>query len=201
MLHRHGSSIPRPENWQEIERERFSIYTVTVWNDVLINSIKLDINSVSVNWVNFYFAIHLFVYFYWKVQLNYSVVLMSAIQQSDSVIHIYSVSYSFPLWFTTCFHVLYSRTMSFIHPIDKSLHLLILNSQAIPPHSHGNKSVLCVCFCSLDWLCHILFCVFFILFYFNWRIITLQYCDGFCHPSAWISHRYTYVLVLLNLIF
>ena len=116
-------------------------------------------------------------------------------------IYMHSVSYSFPLWFTTCFHVLYSRTMSFIHPIDKSLHLLILNSQAIPPHSHGNKSVLCVCFCSLDWLYHILFCVFFILFYFNWRIITLQYCDGFCHPSAWISHRYTYVLVLLNLIF
>ena len=89
MLHRDGSSIPRPENWQRIERERFSIYTVTVWNDVLINSIKLDINSVPTNWVNFYFAIHLFVYFYWKVQLNHSVVLMSAIQQSDSVTHIY----------------------------------------------------------------------------------------------------------------
>ena len=27
------------------------------------------------------------------------------------------------------------------------------------------------------------------LFIFNWRIITLQYCDGFCHTSAWISHR------------
>ena len=25
---------------------------------------------------------------------------------------------------------------------------------------------------------------------FNWRIITLQYCDGFCHTSAWISHGY-----------
>ena len=24
---------------------------------------------------------------------------------------------------------------------------------------------------------------------FNWRIITLQYCDGFCHTSTWISHR------------
>ena len=29
--------------------------------------------------------------------------------------------------------------------------------------------------------------------YFNWRIITLQYCDDFCHISTWISHRYTCV--------
>jgi len=26
--------------------------------------------------------------------------------------------------------------------------------------------------------------------YFNQRIITLQYCDDFCHASTWISHRY-----------
>ena len=30
-------------------------------------------------------------------------------------------------------------------------------------------------------------------FIFNWRIIALQYCVGFCHTSTWISHRYTYV--------
>ena len=29
--------------------------------------------------------------------------------------------------------------------------------------------------------------------YFNWRLITLQYCGGFCHTLTWISHRYTYV--------
>ena len=23
--------------------------------------------------------------------------------------------------------------------------------------------------------------------YFNWRLITLQYCGGFCHTSTWIS--------------
>ena len=34
--------------------------------------------------------------------------------------------------------------------------------------------------------------------YFNWRIITLQYCDGFCHTSTWINHRYTYVPLILN---
>ena len=34
--------------------------------------------------------------------------------------------------------------------------------------------------------------------YFNWRIITLQYCDGFCHISTWVSHRLTCVPSLLN---
>ena len=29
--------------------------------------------------------------------------------------------------------------------------------------------------------------------YFNWRLITLQYCGGFCHTSTWISHRCTCV--------
>ena len=26
------------------------------------------------------------------------------------------------------------------------------------------------------------------LIYFNWRLITLQYCSGFCHTLTWISH-------------
>ena len=36
------------------------------------------------------------------------------------------------------------------------------------------------------------------LFYlcFNWRIIALQNCVGFCQTSTWISHRCTYVLSL-----
>ena len=29
--------------------------------------------------------------------------------------------------------------------------------------------------------------------YFNWRLITLQYCGGFCLTSTWISHGYTRV--------
>ena len=32
-----------------------------------------------------------------------------------------------------------------------------------------------------------------IYIYFNWRIIILQYCDGFCRTSTWIGHRYTCV--------
>ena len=43
--------------------------------------------------INF-FAV--FNYFFIEIQLIYNVVLISAVQQSDSVIH--SFSYSFPLW-------------------------------------------------------------------------------------------------------
>ena len=31
------------------------------------------------------------------------------------------------------------------------------------------------------------------LIYFNWRLITLQYCSGFCHTLIWISHGFTCV--------
>ena len=37
------------------------------------------------------------------------------------------------------------------------------------------------------------------LFIFNWRIIALQYCVGFCHTTTWISHKYTYDPSLLNI--
>ena len=29
--------------------------------------------------------------------------------------------------------------------------------------------------------------------YFNWRLMTLQYCSGFCHILTWISHGCTRV--------
>ena len=31
------------------------------------------------------------------------------------------------------------------------------------------------------------------IIYFNWRIITLPYCEGFCHTSTWVSHGCTRV--------
>ena len=43
-----------------------------------------------------------------------------------------------------------------------------------------------------------LFSLFFLFFfsliiYFNWRLITLQYCCGFCHTFTWVNHGYTCV--------
>ena len=36
--------------------------------------------------------------------------------------------------------------------------------------------------------------------FLNWKIIALWCYAGFCHTSTWISHRYTYVPSLLNLL-
>ena len=33
----------------------------------------------------------------------------------------------------------------------------------------------------------------FLKFIYNWRIIVLQYCVGFCSMSTWTSHSYIYV--------
>ena len=38
-----------------------------------------------------------------------------------------------------------------------------------------------------------LYFLFFNFIYFNWRLITLQYCSGFCHTLTWISHGCTCV--------
>ena len=35
--------------------------------------------------------------------------------------------------------------------------------------------------------------ILFVFIYFNWRLITLQYCGGFCHTLTWISHGCTCV--------
>ena len=32
-----------------------------------------------------------------------------------------------------------------------------------------------------------------LFFFFDWKIISLQYCGGFCHTSTWISHGCTCV--------
>ena len=36
--------------------------------------------------------------------------------------------------------------------------------------------------------------LFFLINLFNWRLITLQYCSGFCHTLTWISHGCTCVV-------
>ena len=31
--------------------------------------------------------------------------------------------------------------------------------------------------------------------HFNWRIIALQCCAGFCHTTMWINHKYVYIYI------
>ena len=35
--------------------------------------------------------------------------------------------------------------------------------------------------------------IFFSFIYISWRLITLQYCRGFCHTLIWITHGFTCV--------
>ena len=45
---------------------------------------------------------------------------------------------------------------------------------------------------SLDHLTSpVLFFFFFPFIFISWRLITLQYCSGFCHTLTWISHGVT----------
>ena len=38
-----------------------------------------------------------------------------------------------------------------------------------------------------------MFSYFFSCIFISWRLITLQYCSGFCHTLTWISHGFTCV--------
>ena len=39
--------------------------------------------------------------------------------------------------------------------------------------------------------CTCIYSLFLKFIYFNWMLITLQYCGGFCHTLTWISHGCT----------
>ena len=65
---------------------------------------------------------------------------------------------------------------------------MLINSSFLTKYSAGTKIVIflqCVFSSYLSFR-------FLKLVYFNWRLITLQYC-GFCHTSPWISHGCTCV--------
>ena len=39
--------------------------------------------------------------------------------------------------------------------------------------------------------CTVCLFFFFSFIFISWRLITLQYCGGFCHTLTWISHGFT----------
>ena len=53
-------------------------------------------------------------------------------------------------------------------------------------------SKLMYCFCACIKEMNQFFFLFFLFFYFfSWRLITLQYCSGFCHTFTRIGHGFT----------
>ena len=55
----------------------------------------------------------------------------------------------------------------------------------------------CAEFCRTTWISHkstyspSFF--FFSFIFISWRLISLQYCSGFCYTLTWISHGFTYI--------
>ena len=79
---------------------------------------------------------------------------------------------------TSCIHLTVSPTCSL-----PCVLLLLSDSRNVTDFS------VCSTFYLLGWSGNF----FFFLIYFNWRLITLQYCGGFCHTFTWISHGCTCV--------
>ena len=52
-----------------------------------------------------------------------------------------------------------------------------------------------VCIISIS-LLSVYVAFFHYFFLISWRLITLQYCSGFCHTLTWISHGYTVKIML-----
>ena len=62
-----------------------------------------------------------------------------------------------------------------------SIHVFMFLAPFLPDASFFSKMWLLVYFFKYKFI------------YFNWKLITLQYCIGFCHTSTWIRHGYTRV--------
>ena len=50
---------------------------------------------------------------------------------------------------------------------------------------------------SFQWIFKTDFFYFFLIF-ISWRLITLQYCSGFCHTLTWISHGFTFTFTFTH---
>ena len=67
---------------------------------------------------------------------------------------------------------------------------VLLRSARIYHRNHSRQGVR-IYFYSLNKQIYIY--MYYRFIYFSWRLITLQYCGGFCHTLTWISHGCTCV--------
>ena len=64
-----------------------------------------------------------------------------------------------------------------------------LSRKLLPPPCRAPFSELSIAVASITH-CRFSFSFFF---FTSWRLITLQYCSGFCHTLTWISHGFTWI--------
>ena len=70
----------------------------------------------------------------------------------------------------------------------------VSDSNAVPSSSPNLKWIHTICIFSRHFLMNQafqLFCFFFSFIFISLRLITLEYCSGFCHRLTWISHGFT----------
>ena len=102
-------------------------------------------------------------------------------------------------WCTVHLNTWSSISMGFIstdsnNPCIKNIRKKYRNFQKAKLESSGHQQHF-LFFFNLVHCCRLLFffCSFFFFsfIYISWRLITLQYCSGFCHTLTWISHGLT----------
>ena len=80
----------------------------------------------------------------------------------------------------------------------KSIYTIFFIIHFFIPDNHYSE----VCFISskqsylsflLFIVCKVYLTLSYFFFFISWRVITLQYCSGFCHTLKWISHGFTCV--------
>ena len=84
-----------------------------------------------------------------EIQLNYSVVLINAVQQSDSVVHRHPFVILFPLSQDTECSSLCSTVGLYCYAFHiQCLHPLIPDSQSVPPHHPSSLAITSLFFMS-----------------------------------------------------
>ena len=83
--------------------------------------------------------------------------------------------------------------LTLLHRSFHQLPVLCVVSVCVCVHVcvHGVCVHVCVCVCVC--MCVSIPSSFFSFIFISWRLITLQYCSGFCHTLTWISHGFTCV--------
>ena len=114
--------------------------------------------------------------------LHYVRLLIIITQAIDTILNIFQIFLSLlQFWWLLLICPQVQRFFFF------SLQIIIRPSQCITDFITLQNLYLILFFLSFH------FIYFFPFIFISWRLITLQYCSGFCHTLTWISHGFTCV--------